>query len=732
MWAVTHAGPLAGLVGVAVGLTLATTLAARRVMRLTVVTGIALLAGVAAGAARSVPVVTGPLHSAAASGAAVTLDVVVRQDPVSVVRTGGLDWNTTTARTVVVDAGVPLLVVLPASVGEVVPGERIRVSGRLAPAAPGRSYAAVLRARSATVLRSPPRYQWAASVVRARLQHAVAELPAQWRGLLPGLVLGDTSHLAPALAADMRVAGLSHLTAVSGANVAVLVSLVSACAARAPRRTRFVLVVIAISAFVVLVRPSPSVVRAAVMGALAAYAVMRRERAAALQLLSAAVLVLVILDPWLSVSYGFALSVLATGSLVLWATRFAAAMRGPRWAVDAFAATVCAQLAVLPVLVALGNHVTLASVPANLVAVPLATVAMLSGLGVAALAVVWPAAAALAVWVPGAAAGAIAWIAGQAAAADWLELPWPSGRVGVGCAVMLVALVATSARLWPRSDDAARSASVIVVTAVTLVVLTRPSPVPAAWPPVDWAVVSCDVGQGDATVVRVGPASAVVVDAGPEPRAVDQCLRELRVRSVPFLVLTHFHADHVGGLAGVLRHRNVGTVYVTALADPLMMARWVDAELGTRGTTVMAFPGRFTVGEVTFQCVWPRRFIHGQGSDANNASVALLVRTRGASFLLPGDAEPAAQDAMLAGIGPVDVLKVAHHGSAYQSPAFANRTHPHFAVMSVGEGNDYGHPSPLTIALYQSVGSVVLRTDRDGSIAFRVASDGTVTARGHT
>lgn len=693
---------------------------------------------------RVLPLVTGPVHQAAAVGAAVSAVAQVSSDAMTITATGGLDWTPRTSS--LVDARtshvtirdrtlavrVPIRVVLPETAPVLVPGTTVWLSGKLSPAPPGRRSSATLRASDVALVRGPPEYQWLAWQIRRHLQAAVSQVSLPSRGLVPGLVLGDTSELPSDVASDMRSAGLSHLTAVSGANVALLVGIVSALTARLPRRARFAVVLAAITMFSVVVRPSPSVLRAAVMGALGAYAVLHRERARSAQVLAAAVLALLAWDPWLALSLGFALSVAATAGLVAWGGRLASVLPGRGALANAAATTLAAQLAVLPLLVAIGSTLTIASLPANIAAVPLASVAMLSGLIVTVVSLVSPPVASALAWVPAIAAEAIARIADWAAGAGWLTVPWPTGWAGVGAATALVAVVAVTSSRWSEAPVAARSAATSLIAATVMIAVVRPSPTPELWPPRDWAVVSCDVGQGDATVVRVGRREAVVIDVGPEPRAVDACLKQLRVSTVAAVVLTHFHADHVGGLEGVLRRRAVGAVYVTALPDPPTMRAWVETVVGGRQLQVMAFPGRFDVGGVSFQCVWPQRLILGQGSDANNASIALAVHVRGATFLLPGDAEPPAQDAMLAAIGPVDVLKVAHHGSAYQSPAFAARAHPHIAVISVGRDNNYGHPSALTIALYQGVGARVLRTDRDGSVAFRVAPDGTVSARGHT
>jgi competence protein ComEC len=238
----------------------------------------------------------------------------------------------------------------------------------------------------------------------------------------------------------------------------------------------------------------------------------------------------------------------------------------------------------------------------------------------------------------------------------------------------------------------------------------------------------CDVGQGDAMVLRAGDGSAVVVDAGPDPTLVDRCLRRLHVTRVPLLVLTHFHADHVEGIPGVERGRSLGPVLVSPLADPPGEVYRAHLWLGGSGLTmrVAAAGDRWTVGEVTLRVVWPTRLIRGQGSDPNNASIALVGTVSGVSVLLCGDLETAAQDAVLAtgSVGAIDVVKVPHHGSEKQSPGWVAATRPRIALIGVGLGNDYGHPSPGTVAAYRAAGAVVGRTDLDGDLAVLVDDTG--------
>jgi competence protein ComEC len=240
-------------------------------------------------------------------------------------------------------------------------------------------------------------------------------------------------------------------------------------------------------------------------------------------------------------------------------------------------------------------------------------------------------------------------------------------------------------------------------------------------------MVACDVGQGDAAVIKVGDNSGVVIDVGGDSALIDGCLKRLHIKKIPMLLLTHFHADHVGGLEGALRGREVGQIRISPLADPPETTQFVKTTLSRLGMTseVMTYPEHFRIAEVDFQCVWPSRLILGEGSDPNNASVALLVTTHGRRILMTGDIEPPAQNAIMQQLGTiqVDVIKIAHHGSRNQSEPFAAWVHAPVALISVGAANDYGHPAPETVSLYEMTGSKVFRTDLQGDLAVLVSGN---------
>jgi competence protein ComEC len=621
------------------------------------------------------------------------------------------------------------------------PGQRLDVSGRLGQPRDGDDVAAVF------VVRGPPRLvgepglaQRVAGELRDGLRSAVADLPPDERGLVPGLVVGDTSRLPEDLVDDFRTAGLTHLVAVSGANVAIVLGFVLFVGRWAGVRGAGLptLGALAILGFVVLARPQPSVLRAAVMGLVAVAALASGRRRSSLPALAAAVLLLVLADPWLARSYGFALSVLATGGLLLLAPPWTDRLSGriPRPLAAAIAVPAAAQVACAPVVAMLSSQVSLVAIPANLLVAPAVAPATILGVLAAVIAPVSTAGAGLLGRLAGLPAWWIVTVAEHAARFPQAALRWPDGAGG---ALLLLGSFLLVVLGGPWLLRRRRVLALVAAGAVGAVVPIAADP---RWPPADWLFVACDVGQGDALVLNAGAGSgepwprgepprlgaAVVVDAGPDPAAVDRCLRDLGVRRVPLVLLTHLHADHVEGLPGVLRGRDVAQLEIGPLTEPPeefdRVAGWARSA-GLELTHAQLDEQR-AIGGLAWRVVWPARVIRGEGSIPNNASVVLLVQRSGVRLLLTGDVEPAAQRALLAriqGLAPVDVLKVPHHGSEYQAPELVLATRPRVAVVSVGVDNEYGHPAPATIRAIERSGAGLLRTDLDGDVAVAGSRD---------
>jgi competence protein ComEC len=670
-----------------------------------------------------------PLTLLAEQRASVTVELVLSDDPhplaggagpPSVVVGARARRVTTAGRTWSLSDRV--LVLAPAEGWSgLLPSQRVRVDGRLMPATRRDLTVAVLSVRSAPVQVDPPSgVQAAAGRIRAGLRDAAAVLPDGPRGLLPGLVVGDVSGLDPQLAADFKAAGLSHLTAVSGTNVAIVTGAVLLLlrGLTVSPQTSAVGAGVALAGFVVLARPSPSVLRAAVMGAIALLALGSGRPRSALPALGAAVLALVFLSPPLARDPGFALSVLATAGLILLAPGWAAWLRSrrvPPGVAEALAVPAAATVATAPVIAAISGSVSLVSIPANLLAEPAVAPATVLGVLAAVVSPLSGDAARWLVWLAGVPVGWLVMVGTRAAHVPIAAVSWAGGITGAAVLVLGLALAVPVLR-WRSGRRVALAA-----TAGAAVVLVPVRAVSPGWPPPGWLFVACSVGQGDALVVGAGAGAAMVVDAGPEPTAVDGCLRRLGVRSVPLLVLTHMHADHVDGVDGVLHGRSVGEVDVGPSREPAAGWREVQEDARRYGVLVRTV----SVGErrefdgLAVDVLAPDRPFQGTRSDPNNSSVVLRVAVSGQTLLLTGDVEVEAQEALLrTGVDlRADVLKVPHHGSAYQSPAFLRAVHASVGVISVGRDNDYGHPSPVLLHELDRMGIRTERTDLDGDVA---------------
>lgn len=624
-------------------------------------------------------------------------------------------------------------------------GATVTVSGALRPADPGAAEAARLTADGASEIRAPPRGLRVLDTHRTALLAVTDPLPAQGRGLVPGAAIGDTTRLPDDLAEEMRTTGLTHITAVSGGHFAVVVAILTLlCSlARLPRLARVVLVAFASLAFVALVRPEPAVLRAAVMAAFALTGVAIGRPAQSVPALAASVVGLLVVDPWLARSFGFALSAAATGGLVLLAAPLAA--RLAPWTGDAaafaLAVPIAAQAACGPVLVLLDPAVSTVSVLANLLAAPALVPATVLGLVATVLAPGLPVLAGFVAWAASAATWWIAAVAHWCAALPGALVPWLGGPPGALLLAVVTGLVlwavlrSTPRPGWPESWRAAtrsglrevlaarrrkltRARFVALLVAASVVALVVVVAVPRlaarSGVPQDWLVAACDVGQGDALALRTGRTSAVVVDVGPDGPAADRCLDRLGVARVDLLVLSHFHADHVGGLGPVLSGREVVAALVSPVPEPAANAAATGAALAAAGVPVrVARSGdQGTAGTLTWQVL-----LAGAGEGANDSSVVLAARTGGLDVLALGDLEDAGQAELVPLAGRTDIVKVAHHGSAVQSRALAERLRPAVALVSAGRGNDYGHPTDEALDLYAGVGAAVVRTDECGTVA---------------
>lgn len=634
--------------------------------------------------------------------------------------------------------------------GAVASGEALAAQGRVVVIAPGAWTALSLGQRVVThaslegagagratalvwdpelVSASDPTGLWGSvGELRATFRALTADLPESRRGLVRGMVIGDTRAMSTEQVEAMRTAGLTHLTAVSGAHFSVVALAVSAVLRllRWPRALRATVLAGAMTAFAAVVLPGPSVVRALTMALVVAVALAWGRPAQALPALAAGALALLTWDPHLALEIGFVLSVLAVGAIVLLAPLLARSLQRvllPAVA-KALAVPLAAQLTCAPVLVVLSPQAGPYTVPANLIAAVAAMPVTILGLAALVLASLGLPGGGVLTTLSSLSAAPVAAAASGFSALPGARLAWPSGVLGVlamsaVCGALAVGFVGIGAArpgahawIWAASGGFLAAA----VFAVPSVRAAAGSPAPE-----DWAIVSCDVGQGDMTLVRAGPHAAVVVDTGPPGGAGAACLRRFDVRDVPLLVLTHPHADHDGAVVEIARVARIGAAWTSAAG--VESAQFDLSALDVRGE-VPAAGMRVSVGEATVT-VLPTDGVAGGDagasgeSEVNDASLALLVTARSVSALLLGDLEEPGQRRLAGSLDPlvVDAVKVAHHGSASQDEGLAALISARVALVSVGAGNAYGHPADTALSLYGAVATEVLRTDECGNVA---------------
>ena len=599
------------------------------------------------------------------------------------------------------------------SVTTLLPGQRFSAQGRIVASKEARVAALVVLKDDIEIQTRPSRWASALGAIRLGLRSLSGDGNAG--ALIPGMVLGDTSKQSVEFKNSMRRSGLTHLVAVSGANFALVSAFVLWMMQFLFARMKFRLSATAISliAFIALVRPSPSVLRAAAMAAVLLVAQGTKKGRDSLPALGFAMAAVVVVDPWQARDAGFALSVLATAGLLLFAPVLIEklSIHLPGKLAQALAPPIAATVFCSPIIVALSGYLAPMSVIANLLAAPFVAPITIVGFIAALFSPFAPLISTVLIWFIRFPAGAIALIAHWASSFPVLTLQ--SGKIGF----LIIASFTLGSWLLKKWFK-----HIIVFTLVILISITWLQ----RWPGGDWQVANCDIGQGDSMVINLGNHRGIVVDVGPDAVAEDRCLKALGINEIPLLILSHFHADHVSGLPGAIKNRTVGQVWVSVNSAPLVESAMAQSAL-SGVEMIKAVRGMSArVGPLTIRVLWPTlsatsfEEMPGDGSQINNSSIAILITSDAFSLFAGGDLEPPVQEILVKDVGPVDIYKVCHHGSRYQDLAFMSALHPRISIISVGAGNTYGHPAVQTLEALARLGSEVLRTDIDGAIAVQV------------
>lgn len=574
-----------------------------------------------------------------------------------------------------------------------------------------------------------------AALLSARPEHA--------RGLIPGVALGDDTRVSPELEEAMRTTALTHLIAVSGAHVSLVLGLIIMAVGRArPLRTALAGAV-GLGGLVILVGPAPSVIRAALMGLVVLAALGMNRRSQAINALSCASIAAALIDPWLATGYGFLLSASATLGIICggyrltdYLTRFF-----PATLARVIAIPLVAQLSCLPVLLLFTEAGSLWAVPANALVAPVVAPLTIFELVGALTAPLFPMLASLAISGAALSTWWIDQVARLLASLPGSGIPLVLAGIGHICAVLALLVV-------PRL-----SAVIILVGALAALGLSRWPGSPAI--PPNWTAVQCDVGQGSAFLYRVR-GYTIMIDVGPQTPAAARCLADAQVSHLDLLILSHFHSDHVEGLRDVLTSTTISAVWISPNSAPKPQSRTALELLESHSipVSVVAAGTTLRVDNVPIaRILSPRPGARSIPEEANADSLVVLLDAEGVDsprraggsssargtsspggtsmvsgssspngttmaaqrIVVLGDATAPAQERLVGAVGPVDIAVVAHHGSADQSERLARELDPAIALISVGE-NSYGHPSARVYELY--AGAHIYPTLTCGAIAW--------------
>ena len=544
-------------------------------------------------------------------------------------------------------------------------------------------------------------------------------LSAQSTALVAGLSIGDTSGLSKEFSDQLKQLSLTHLNAVSGANCAIVIGLVFYVLGFVTRRRslRIVVALCLLTGYVELVGAGASVVRAAIMASIVLLAFARGVWP--LGALCNTASVMLIFQPNFATDYGFALSVFATAGILVLAPAIHERLkvRIPNALSLALSVTVAAQLWCMPILLGLQGGVPTYAVFANLLAEPVVAPITIFGILAAAICIPLPSLAHLLIWLASVPAQWIVAVSKTLTALPSVTLAWHTGLLG-----MLVLVV--GATLWLKRPKAL-GACLLVAVMLTEIVWSGVGVIrSSAWLPADWSIVNCDVGQGDGLVIR-DAGQIAVVDVGRNDKPIDDCLSRLGIKQIDLLVLTHYDADHIGGLAGALRGRVVDTALITPYPDtrPLVY-KVAGLLLHVRHVLKAGIGLAGQLGSIPWQVLSPTQTA-AEAQDSNDGSIVMRWESKDWVLYTMADLGERGQMRMVERFGsylshPVNkrlILKVAHHGSADQYPELIEAMHPDLALLSVGLGNSYGHPTQRTLSVLKSVGSTILRTDLQGALA---------------
>lgn len=567
--------------------------------------------------------------------------------------------------------------------------------------------------------------------IRERASEGLGQgMPAREAELARGFVLGQDDRIDEGTKEDFRRSGLSHLLAVSGENVTLLALLAMPLLGilGIPLRERLLWVLALIAVYVPVAGAGPSIQRAGVMGAVGVLATLGGRRASRLYALTLAVVVTLAIDPGVAGDVGWQLSFAAVLGILLLASPIrravTARLGAGRWRralAEGLAVTVPATLATAPLIAYHFETLSTTTLVANVAAMPAVAPAMWLGMCNAGLA-----------QVPGVPLeplnglnalllAYVAQVASWCAAPGWAEVHVHlsgggliASYLGLGGAVLFCFVLR---RFRPRVPALKPAAALVALAAALLFVVPGAGGAPSPPPFHGLRIEILDIGQGDAILLQPAGAPAVLVDGGPPGDDLAGKLEDAGVASLGAAIVTHDQSDHAAGIEELLGRfpiERLGFARLGREAKAAAVTAGVDLERLAAGQELRS-------GQLRLQVLWPPRELLGEplgGEDPNQQALVMEARWHQFSMLLTADAEA---ESVPIDPGPIDVLKVAHHGSEDAGlGALLDRTHPDLAVISVGEDNPYGHPTRGTLSMLEQHRVPTLRTDQDGDVVIDV------------
>ena len=575
-----------------------------------------------------------------------------------------------------------------------------------------------------THIGKPNLFNQSINQIRNNFISATQKINSQGAELLPGLILGDTRFQSKSLKENMKISGLTHLTAVSGGNIAILLIVLSFILRKLNinSRLQILILIVFLITFAFLVRTEPSVVRASFMSGIVLIAVLYGAFKQGLNALFLTICISLLLDPNLSISWGFSLSVFATFGLLVFTEPIQRYLsKSFPWLnpnlIVIFSVALTAQFSTIGLVAGLTGMISIWSVFANiLVAAVVPIVTILGYLGLIfsnlsqSLSMIFNLPAAIfANWIV-----EIAQFFSQKEH-NVIHLP-----AGILTFLIVNVVLVTSIIIIKKF----KLINFLLITLITFLLINfvKIFIFDVNWPVSNWQFVMCDVGQGDGLVIRDSKGNTVVVDVGPSGNYMNNCLKDLGIKKIDFLLLTHYHLDHVDGLRDVIKNYQIDVVWTSWIREPHEESIRVDQLIQPLKVKHLLSGQKISLGEIQLTCLWPTTKKMDIESVANNSSLVVLVEIYNASILLTGDIEPPAQETIRNSWKELnaDVIKIPHHGSKFQDAIFPKWSGARLALISVGADNTYGHPSKDAIELYEKAGMKVISSSESGSVSIYI------------